>query len=296
MWIMKRRGFTLVELLVVVGIIALLLTLAVEGLRIVREQARAAVCAANVRQLVTGLIAYETANEQFPPGFAIPNPRPGVIQRNAGAAGFMDPGGWWWFDYIQKFNHLTMDGYKTLICPSKRLENRFLELNVLCGNYGANLSVFRPVRYIDPYHESFSGVSLSAQQIPRPSQTLLVADSGYSLISWLHVTDEPPIEMPAFNSTSEILSFGAAQHAAYVPGMSINQEKMVCQGQSLDAIDGRHPHKTVNVGLADGSVAIKRPADELLVQKTGADEWDKTPVWQPRRDPSVAVSSAEQAP
>lgn len=292
---MRRPGFTLVELLVVVGIVALLLAFAVEGLRIVREQARAAVCAANVRQLVTGLLAYETAHERFPPGFQSPDPKIGLIGRNAGSAGFMDPGGLWWFDRIQRLNHLTMDGYKAMVCPSKRLENRWLDLNLLCGNYGANLSVLRPAQYITPY-KPFYGAPLSAHQIPRPSETLLVADSGYSLISWWHVTGQPPVELPIPDATSEILPMGAAQHAAYVPGMSINRQKTICQGQDLDAIGGRHPHKTVNVGFADGSVGIKRPADELQVEKIDDTMWDKSPLWQPRPDPSIALTSPVPTP
>jgi prepilin-type N-terminal cleavage/methylation domain-containing protein/prepilin-type processing-associated H-X9-DG protein len=292
---MTRRGFTLIELLMVVAVVSMLLALSVSGLRAVREQARAVACAANVRQLLTGLIAYETANERFPPGFEVPDPRGGRTPPNAGAAGFMDPGGWWWFDRIQKFNHLTQDGYKTLTCPSKRLENRWLDVNILCGNYGANLSVFRPTQYLKPY-KPFYGVPLSAHQIPRPSETLLVADSGYSLISWWHVTGQPPVELPIPDAASEILPLGSAQHAAYVPGMSLNQEKTVCQGQTLDAVGGRHPHKTVNVGLADGSVAIKRPADGLLVEKIGDEQWDKNPLWQPRPDPAVAVTSTVPTP
>jgi prepilin-type N-terminal cleavage/methylation domain-containing protein/prepilin-type processing-associated H-X9-DG protein len=47
------RGFTLVELLVVVAIIALLISILLPALRNARESARAAVCAHNVRQLTT---------------------------------------------------------------------------------------------------------------------------------------------------------------------------------------------------------------------------------------------------
>lgn len=291
---MKCRGFTLVELLVVVAIIAVLLVLSVEGLRVVREQARAAVCAANVRQLVMGLTAYETANERFPLGFQLPDPRGRPTGRSAGAAGLMDPGGWWWFDHILKFNHLTMDGYKVLTCPSKHLENPSLKLNILCGNYGANLSVFRTSSYIRPY-KPFQGVPLSMDQIPRPSQTFLVVDSGYSLISWWHVVGEPPVEIPTPDSESEIPMFGSAQHAAYVPGMSINRDKTLCQVQTLDAIGGRHPHRTVNVGMADGSVAVKVQADDLAVERLDEERWSNTPLWQPKADPASAVTPATAA-
>lgn len=292
---MRRLGFTLIELLVVVAILAVLLAVVGGSLRAVREQARAIACAANIRQLMAGLFAYETAHERFPPGFQFPGPATGPILRYAGSAGLMDPGGWWWFDRIQRTHHLTMDGYKAVICPSKRLENPWLDLNILCGNYGANLSVFRPLEYIKPY-KAFIGLPLSANQIPRPCATLLVVDSGYSLIGWWHVTGEPPPELPTVDAASGYFPMGSAQNAAYVPGMSINRRKTVCQGQERDAVGGRHPHKTVNVGFADGSVGIKKSADEFLVEKTDENLWDKTPLWQPRPDPGVAVISPGPTP
>ncbi|MEN6333469.1 MAG: DUF1559 domain-containing protein [Phycisphaerales bacterium] len=290
---MRRRGFTLIELLVVVALVSLLVTLSVEGLRIVRGQARAVACAANIRQLSTGLFAYEASYDRFPPGYEIPDPRIGG--RNAGSAGFLDAGGWWWFDRIQKMNHLTRDGYKGLACPSKRQGHPWLDADILVGNYGANFSVFRSWQYMN-FYKPFYGLPLSLQQIPRPSQTLLLADSGYSLITWWHVADEPPVEFPTFNSNAEVIPLGTAQHAAYVPGMSLNRDKALCLGQAEDAIGGRHPHKTVNVAMADGSVGIRRPADSLSVERTGDDQWSNSPLWQPKPDASVTPTITSTSP
>lgn len=56
----RRRfgGFTLIELLVVVAIIAVLVAILLPALNSARESARRAVCASNLRQLVTGFISY----------------------------------------------------------------------------------------------------------------------------------------------------------------------------------------------------------------------------------------------
>jgi prepilin-type processing-associated H-X9-DG protein len=178
--------------------------------------------------------------------------------------------GWWWFNHIVDYSGEDSCTDSVIWCPSRQITDRRLENNVLCGNYGVNQSICKALSGRGSGDE-FIGKPLRSCDIEHPSATLLIVDSGYSMINWWHATDAPPI---ALSKTRE-------DSTSYVPGLRINRERDLWPGQEHDAINGRHPNETVNVGFADGHIS-RIKADDLLVTKTGAGYKGLRPFWLPR--------------
>jgi prepilin-type N-terminal cleavage/methylation domain-containing protein/prepilin-type processing-associated H-X9-DG protein len=62
------RGFTLIEMLVVIGILAVLIALLVPALRRAREQANSVTCQSNLRQIYNGFVLYaQEFDDRIPP-------------------------------------------------------------------------------------------------------------------------------------------------------------------------------------------------------------------------------------
>ena len=266
---MKWRGFTVIELLVIISIIAFLTAILLPSLQNSKRQAKAVLCGSNVKQLVLGLISYETENETFPHAFdnTLLEPPPG------GYPGLFeyDRTGWWWFNHIIDFSIKDLGKTSVVWCPSRQIRNTKLKYNVLSGNYGVNQSICKSSAGSKSRAE-FIGTPLRAVDILYPGQTLLLIDAGYSMINWWHATDSPPT-----------LLGNTIEDTAYIPGLWINKDRALWLGQEEDAIYGRHPNKTVNVGFADGHTSREK-ADDLFVRKTNDEYKNLYPLWLPRND------------
>jgi len=286
MFLVIRRGFTLVEFLVVLAIISILLGLLLPAIQAAREASRNTQCQNNLKQIGLALINYEAAHRTFPAGASgvdrstwFPAILPYVEQSNL------------YTSYNFSLSHLS-DENKNIVqtpisvmrCPSDRGD-----ISKISNNYPIFVASYFPSSGIAPelieflitkkqlntseYKTVFSRVNEFTWKSTRMSEitdglshTILIGEvHDLSLVNLRRhkIHQDPYFDLAGspYDPKSVFILHGAVHPSLNWPGPEFN----ITNGNGGDAeFFSQHSTGIMNFVLADGSVQSYSPSSFSL--------------------------------
>jgi len=164
-----RRAFTLIELLVVVSIISVLAAMLLPAIGLVRDAARAAACASNLRQVGLALTDYAGGNEGLLPYWKVAAADLGTAWSAANHWGH------WTAVLAQHADQPTGQAPGWMLCPlGNWRRGEIAEELLFMSHYGMNVAL--PAAAVVSKGAAGGPSAINAARIPRASQTILVTE------------------------------------------------------------------------------------------------------------------------
>ena len=192
----KRTGFTLVELLVVIGIIAVLVSILLPALSRTREQARSLQCVTNIRAILQATLAYARDNDAVLP---IPALYTEAQPVSASFAWLVPTKG------VTDFQHGTLWPYlpqgvrrQVLNCPADLEDARIVRtgtVTVLPRNFSYSFNVQLRAKMFNPQVPNKTGIRLF--NIVNPSEKIVVVEENWPNDACAYLAQNDMDDVPA---------------------------------------------------------------------------------------------------
>jgi prepilin-type N-terminal cleavage/methylation domain-containing protein len=279
----RRRAFTLVELLVVIGIIALLMAMLLPAIQAIREAARRTQCRSNLHQIGLAIMAHETARHHFPAGWkANPNDATNLP-------------GWSWAVQVLPYlneSHPNIILSTSLDLPEYEALRRQSLPIFLCPSDGADAVVTLPAATSTPGARWAVGRATMAVSLPPMASNLLtVARSNFvGVFGTKPIEDGPDLGNGIFFRNSHVrfgeidrggtisalvgersARTGAATWVGIIPGADHAMARIVGTGEKL-------PNDVMEDDVADFSSEHAGVTNFLFVDRVEAINDDIDPA------------------